>query len=149
MSGSKNNCSVKTLRKITNKRWPGRFFVKGNSPYDKGVEFISLENEDPSVVCTFEKNNDAFLALLDPTWYPGKEESNDTFLKLFPDVETPHVKILKGQKLFYEKTIALKQALDERLNLIKIHPQEENILTEMWFRLSKIKKRIETEYLSL
>jgi len=140
MPGSKNNCPVEILRKIANQRWPGQFFIKGNSPYDKGVEFISLEGEEPSVVCTFKKNNDAFMALMNPNWYPGKEEPK--VLGLFPSQVSNYLKNLRGQKLFYEKTIALKQASDERLNLIKINPQEENILQELMFRLDKIKKRL-------
>lgn len=139
MSGTKDNCSIEHLRKIANQRWPGQYFIKGNEPYDKGVEVIRL-GVDPEIVHTFPKNNDAFVAMLDPSWHPGKtDKSTRSLFNLKPASQRDSV---QGKRLFYTKLIALKLAVDERLALIDVKPTDSECLNELRYRLRKLKSKL-------
>lgn len=137
MSGTKDNCSREHLTKLMEQRWPGQYHVKGNEPYDKGVEIIRL-GEDPEVVDTFAKNNDAFVVMIDPTWFPGKPSVITR--RLFSVTVAPKSSLF-NKILFYEKSIALCLAVKERCNIAGLELNVDDCLKELRYRLGRLKSK--------
>jgi hypothetical protein len=142
MSGSVENCTVEILRKLCEQRWPEQYHIKGNEALSKGVVFTKL-GEHPFECAHFDKNNDAYLKLIDPKWQPDMP----AMPKGFFEFNKPPVDNTAAQRLFYEKLICDIHSLDERLKLINVDLQQSPqwLIDTLSRRIQKIRLHLKTQ----
>lgn len=116
MSGTEKSCSIEDIRKVfKQKGWDTDYTVKGNEPYSKGTKVFWRTPDGLRIETqSFDKNDDLFVALLDPKYHPGKIWPPNP--GLFPEMEwvennraSKRLEVLKRMEQWND----LKLALDD------------------------------------